>query len=920
MGAATIVGRGVERATLDALLRRARSGERVGAIVVGEAGIGKSTLIGWALDRAVADGGLVVLEGAGRPLTFERALFPFLEAVGQGADTTGERRLIEAGLGDPAQVLAQRIVDELDRRATDRPVLVVLEDLHWADRATLMLVHHLLVRGSGSVSVVATARLHRMTDRDTALLDLVSSVPGSVVELGPLADDEVGSLAATRIGRPPGPGLAALLGEADGNPLLVGAMLDGLLETGGILIGAATADVAGEVQPSPNEELERRILALPPDTRHIVQAAAVLAPYVRVDATAELVGCRSMDVVAAFERASVAGVMVTEPEPAFRHDLYRAAALAVLPPTAREALHLDAARVLTGLGAPGLVIAEHHARGARPGNREAIRQLTEAAAGVVGVDPAVALRLTDVALRIGSGSADLDLRCTRVRALAGCGSAAEAELLARALLREPLVADVEAALRRDVALAAFVDGRPGDAAAAMRRVLELAADDVAAARAHAELAFALLVALQRDEARTEAVAAAAAGERFGDVVAWTAALSVQCWLDLWAFDLPAAAMHGRRIIELTDRRAVGEWLVHQPHLVAAAALFESGSPDEAEVVIGVGRSLVAEAGLAWATPVYDAMSATMAMRAGRLDDVVRWSTQALDGTQLVDGLGVEVWSRALLARVALCRCRTAEAEEHLAAAELSVAEGRAQFGLDHLVLARSALAEQVGDRESAHRHLTEGWDLFTAIGILNSRQPLVGALARSCVLSGDPERLAGLVPTTPSTAQGHPAAEADRCRVELWATPTVATAEAALEQVRRAGRPLDELGVLLDLVELGAVHPGLRDLASSAFRAAGTWLADHDAATDGRSRAGAGGGHRRTVRPRRPRFGLDALTDAEARVAGLVAEGFTNVEIAGRLLVSRRTVDTHVLAAYRKLGVRSRVELTRAVLGAPRRP
>ncbi len=62
--------------------------------------------------------------------------------------------------------------------------------------------------------------------------------------------------------------------------------------------------------------------------------------------------------------------------------------------------------------------------------------------------------------------------------------------------------------------------------------------------------------------------------------------------------------------------------------------------------------------------------------------------------------------------------------------------------------------------------------------------------------------------------------------------------------------------------------------------------------------------------------GCRSLTDAEARVAALVVEGLTNVEIARRLLVSRRTIDTHVLVAYRKLEVRSRVQLMRAILGA----
>jgi DNA-binding CsgD family transcriptional regulator len=64
----------------------------------------------------------------------------------------------------------------------------------------------------------------------------------------------------------------------------------------------------------------------------------------------------------------------------------------------------------------------------------------------------------------------------------------------------------------------------------------------------------------------------------------------------------------------------------------------------------------------------------------------------------------------------------------------------------------------------------------------------------------------------------------------------------------------------------------------------------------------------------RPRFGWDALTPTEGTVADLVADGLSNRDIAAQLFVSRRTVETHVSAIYRKLEVGSRVELVRLVL------
>lgn len=916
-----LVGRDDERRLLEQVVWRASDGSPAGAIVVGEAGIGKSALVRWMADLAHGVE-LTLLFGRALPLTFERALFPFLDAldVDHAADEIGAgRRLVEAGLGDPAHLLAQRIVDDLDDRATHAPVMVVLEDLHWADRPTLTLVHHLLTRGRGGVSVVATARHHRSTPGENALDDLFVALPDHVLPLGPLDEAAVDALAARRFGRPPGRRLTRLLGSAGGNPLLIDALLSSLAADDAVSLDGPQADLIGAFAPSPTSEIERRVLALPARVRRVVQVAAVLSPYLRVDAAGQLADCRTMEVLAAFETAIEAGVLSVDGDRVgFRHELYREAALGTLPETARDALHLEAARVLSGLGASGLHVAEHYALGARPGNREAIAQLTAVAAEVVGADPAVALRLTDVAVELGAPN-DLGLRCTRVRALAGCGRAAEAELLGRALLREPLDRAVEAQLRRELALAAVVEGRTGDAAAAMRRVLELAPDESSVARGRAELAFAQMLALQADDAHRSATEAAAAGRAAGDVITEVAANSVLCWLDLWRIDFEAARLDAERLVELTRGGSNGEWLVYQPGLGAAAALFEIDDLAGAQQVLADGRRAVVEAGLAWATPAYDALDANLAMRAADPARVRQTAFRALEGTHLVDGFGVEVWSRALLARVALFVGDVDAADEHLVAADLAIASGRAQFGLDHLALAQSALAEHTGDLVAAHRVLTDSWDLLGAIGIVHAREMLVGALARTSGLAGDHERLEVMQHAVAAITGLSPSFVADLRRIELWITPSAAAARAAIAAARSAERPLELIGTLLDVAELATRAETMAAEGTAAQREVRELLTARDMVSDGRvlvdQRTGARRDAPRRVSAKRPRFGIEALTESEARVAALVAEGLTNVEIAARLLVSRRTIDTHVLAAYRKLEVRSRVELTRAVLG-----
>jgi DNA-binding NarL/FixJ family response regulator len=116
---------------------------------------------------------------------------------------------------------------------------------------------------------------------------------------------------------------------------------------------------------------------------------------------------------------------------------------------------------------------------------------------------------------------------------------------------------------------------------------------------------------------------------------------------------------------------------------------------------------------------------------------------------------------------------------------------------------------------------------------------------------------------------------------------------------------------LSDAAELLRTRRRRHEADRVAQQAAARWAAlgayaDADACTT-RTRAG---------RPieRRPKFGVPALTPTERRIVGLVAEGLPNSTIAATVGISRRTVESHVSAAYRKLEVTSRVALTRVAL------
>ncbi len=137
---------------------------------------------------------------------------------------------------------------------------------------------------------------------------------------------------------------------------------------------------------------------------------------------------------------------------------------------------------------------------------------------------------------------------------------------------------------------------------------------------------------------------------------------------------------------------------------------------------------------------------------------------------------------------------------------------------------------------------------------------------------------------------------------------------AAADLYARAGRPLAEVSALADL---GAQHlrDGAKDAAIEAFGRPLVGAVAIGAAWDAgraRGRLRELGVRRRMVGADTPRRGWPALTPAETAVAELVAEGCTNREIAEQLFVSPHTVSTHLRHVFEKIGVRSRVELTRA--------
>lgn len=413
-----LVGRADEIAHLHGLLRSAAAGAGGLAVITGEPGVGKTRLVEAAATAAAA-AGMQVRIGRGVDREVERALGVALDALGLRLDqlvgvSAATRFVLEAGTtAASAFLLADRLLEVVEGLCTTGPVLLAVEDLQWSDTATLAWLRAIAERAAAlPLAVLVTTR--PVAD-GTEVGRTLDALGAPVVTVAPLADDEVSALVTGVLGHPPDPALRAALDEVRGNPLLVLAVLE---RGDGPHGGAGTA------------ALTRRLAELDAAALRTLQFAAVLGLRVDPAALATVVGGLPTDLLTHVEAAAASGVLVPDGDHyVFRHNLYRAAVLSTLTRPARSLLHLHAARSLARAGAPVLDVAEHYAQGARPGDREAVRWLRDAALDIVAAAPAGALRLVDVALDLAGPAPPDDLVLVRVRALAGTGRTAEADLL-----------------------------------------------------------------------------------------------------------------------------------------------------------------------------------------------------------------------------------------------------------------------------------------------------------------------------------------------------------------------------------------------------------------------------------------------------------------------------------------------------------
>ena len=401
------VGRERELALLQAGVEALDRGEGGVVWVEGEPGIGKSCLVAEAL--AAANGpGLDIGWGMADRLTERLPLRLMQDCLQVRPNSPDARRARAADLlrSLPSGVLADgdtsvtgvevlaTLVDELCAAA---PTVMVVDDLQWADPASLILWHQLAASiDQLRLLLIGTCRSPSQRPEVQELRAAVVRRGGAVIRLGPLAETDVADLVTAIVGVPPGTTLRRLTAQAGGNPLYVRELVDALVREHALQVGpAAEVSMAREQLPgSLTAVLNDRLGSVPAETAQLLRTAALLGATFAVTNLAVLTRRPVSELADGLQEAVAAGILVgSGAELAFRHVLIQQALYESLPGALRTALHAEAARQLAADGADPLSVAQQLFAANQPSKGWARPWLSQAAPGLIIRAPHLAAEL-----------------------------------------------------------------------------------------------------------------------------------------------------------------------------------------------------------------------------------------------------------------------------------------------------------------------------------------------------------------------------------------------------------------------------------------------------------------------------------------------------------------------------------------------
>jgi len=931
LAAAPLVGRDSEKAMLVRLIAEVAAGQGSSLLIEGEPGIGKSSLVRAALAET-ADVGCQVFWGAGDELGQELPLLPLLEGLRVREPSANPRRKtivrllrgeVAANPGaDVSAALAEQLLALIAEQCAVRPTILVIDDLQWADQASIALWGR-LARSVRQVPLLLVGMMRPVPQRDDLLALRRAAGDSARLQLTGLTEAAVAKLVAVMVGGTPGDRLLRLADGAAGNPFYVIELIAALTRGSGLTVttsGAAEL-TSGSAPGSLSAAIADRLGFVSGPVRDVLRAAALLGVDFAVPDLAVVLHRGVTELIPAVDEARAAGVLAESGDRlGFRHPLIRAALYDEMPVSVRAAWHRDAARALAESAAPvdrvarQLLQAVGGPDGASvPMDEWILSWLARTAELLVGRAPRVAVELLRQAVA-GSqvGTTQYDGLVGRLAdALFRVGEPAEAEQVANRALAHAVEPDLIVDLHWTLAQCRMQAGRSEESLAALNRAVASSGISarhrarllVLAARMHSHLG-------EVETAGRVAAAALEAASETGDNWAMGWALHVLTIVTAVQGQMTDALSLFDRALTVTEADPALTDLRLLLQINKAVQLGNMDRYEEAFASARQARDLADQVGTAIRLAQARSALGQLLFDTGRWDDAIAevgvLHEDPKEPAAACCDLGVA-------AVICLHRGDKAAARRHLAAA-VPLAERLGNRVVGPLALARSLDREHADALPEALAVLTAGFaDNTEELEEIEDLLPDAVRLATQVGDLGTAKALTGHAAALGAQSEiPHRQANALYCRSLL--EHDAGTLLEAADRYADASRPLLS-AKSLEAAAGDFVRAGDRDQARAAFTRAVETYASLGAATDvarvqARFRAH---GIRRGPRAkhRQALSGWDSLTPTETKVAALVGSGLSNPEIAAKLFLSRRTVATHVSHILKKLDISSRTDIAR---------
>lgn len=945
----SLLERADELARIDALLAAARAGRGGVLVITGPAGIGKTVLLSKAADRA-GRAGIRVLAGRGEELEsgfsfgVVRQLFEPLLAGAAAAERAAllagaaQRGLIaladQAGTAPP-EAESERLFAVVHglywlvvNASAAGPVLVAVDDLHWADQASLRFLLYLAGRLAGlPVVLVLSWRAADSATGADRLARLEQIAADGQLSLGPLSREAVRALLTREFGvAPAGRFAAACHSVTGGNPFLL-RELAGSLRADGIGPVEESADQVAALGPrSVARAVALRVAQLGPAAGELARATAILGDGAQLRHAAALAGVGLADAATAAD--GLAGIGVLQPGTPLRfvHPIVRTAVHDDIPEAGRGVRHAEAARLLATDGADLDAVCAHLLVCEPAGSAEVVGQLRMAAARALrrgGAESAAAyLR------RALAETADASLRAELLGEL-GRAEKVVGDPAAAGHLRESLhmTSDpaIRAALAPDLAELLLLAGQWDAGTAVIRSALTDTSDLGPRLAEPAHAAVTRLQAWWSGLAAYDPDLVAEFDHRLGELRTAARGRDVTSHMlaGLLAGVLAWRGERGAEVLALLDHALDQDHLlarVDSDPLMAAQALFAPVMLDELDRAEALADQLLTDSqsrgsviGLLIATSV----SAAVHTRQGELV-AAETDMRAVIEIAMEHGLAFAVPSALYFGADALIE-RPELADVAALTGTIALAPDLARTASGAILReVRGRLALAKADLVTARAELRAAAVTYEALRLLNPGTCWRSALALAVAAedAGQARRLADS-----EVSDARRAGLPRPTGIALRARGMLEGGERGLRDLREAAEVLAASGARLEharaLVELGAAlrRAGRRTAAREPLRA-GLDLAHRCGAVRLAQQARtelltAGAKPRRAVLT-----GLEALTASERRVAELAAAGMSNPEIAQALFVTLSTVEGHLRHVYQKLSIGSRAQLPAALRSA----